>query len=60
MTNEEKEAIKEIEEYLEYCKKEYGNTDKEVEILLNLVNRLNAELELKNNIIKEMKMYVED
>lgn len=60
MTNEELEAIKEIKGYLEYCKEEYGSTDKEIEILLNLVERLNIELELKDNIINEMKMYGED
>lgn len=51
MSEEEKKAIEEVKSYIEWVKDRGTNTDKDIEIVLNLIDRLQKELDKKDKMI---------
>ena len=57
MSEEEQEAIEEVKSYIEWVKDRGTGTDKSIEIILNLIDRLQKELEQeKENNEKQFKI----
>ena len=54
MNEEEKEAIKEVKSYIEWVKDRGTNTDKDIEIILNLIDKLQKEIDKKDKVIDLM------
>ena len=63
MSEEEKEAIEEVKSYIEWVKDRGTNTDKDIEIILNLIEKLQKEIRelkeelqyYKDNIIEDLE-----
>ena len=60
MSEEEKEAIKEVKSYIEWVKDRGTNADKDIEILLNLIDKLQKENREYKHIFAEMVQTRED